>query len=343
MADPNNNSDFVSRGDDNPGNPGPSDNGNVDEFGRPIAAAPPSDSGSPGGGPSDSGGGSDTGSGTGGPGGSGGPSDGGPGAGGGNTGLASVAGDAGPISIGLGDGASDGRLASADAGNGGDLAHVGAVDRADPLDITGLTGGASGDHAVTAGAGASGGPTLADAGILTDADGQSPLGAAIGNGDNIADASALGDNTSLQNAAAILQGLGLPGLDGGSGDHSLVATAGDAAGAPLANAGVLTSPDSQAPVATDIGSGDNLATAGLLPASDALSFPSLGGAGTDALTGLVPATGDLGNVADLGNVVDTSPATGDQSLIDAHTDGAPIAQVHDNSASLVGVNDHALV
>jgi hypothetical protein len=342
MADPN--SDFISHGDDNPGSTGTGagNGGNVDEFGRPIAAAPPSDGGSPGG-PSDTGGGGGSdGGGTGGPGDSGGPGAGGPGAAS-DTGLVSVTGGAGPISIGVGDGATDGRLVSADAGNGGDLAHVGAGDRADPLNLTGLTGGGSGDHAVTAGAGATGAPALADAGILTGADGQSPLGAEIGNGANIADASALGDNTSLQGAATTLQGLGLPGLDGGSGDHSLIATAGDAAGAPVANAGLLTSPDSRGPVAADIGSGDNLATAGLLPHADALSFPSLGGAGTDALTGLVPSTGDLGNVADLGNIAATSPATGDQSLVDAHTDGAAIAQTHDNSTSLVGVNDHALV
>jgi hypothetical protein len=135
--------------------------GNTDEFGRPTAVA---SSGSDGGG---SGGG---GPGSGGPG-SGGPGDTGPGICGGA--------DTGPFSIGLGSGATDGRLVGADVGNGGDLAHVGAIVRGHPLDLNGLSGGNSGDHAVTAGIGASGGPLLADAGLLTGADGRSPLSAQI--------------------------------------------------------------------------------------------------------------------------------------------------------------------
>ena len=123
-----------------------------------------------------------------------------------------------------------------------------------------------------------------------------------------------------------------------SGDHLITGDAGAAGGSPIADAGVLTTPSSQSPVGVDVANAQNVANADLLGHSDILSFPNMGGTGTDALTGVAPASIDLGSITGA-----STPGSSDASLVDANTDGGPIVQVHDNPTSLVGVNDHALV
>jgi hypothetical protein len=210
------------------------------------------------------------------------------------------------------------------AGNGQNIANVDALN------------GSSGDHLITGDAGAAGGSPIADAGVLTTPDSQSPVGAEVGNGPNIANASLLSNSDALQTVSPALQG-----VNGTSdtGDHLITGDAGAAGGSPIADAGVLTTPDSQSPVGAEVGNGQNVADASALSHSDVLSFPNMGGAGTDALTGVVPSAIDVGNVLS----DNSAPASSDQSLVDAHTDGAPLVQVHDNPTSTLGVNDHAIV
>jgi hypothetical protein len=229
-----------------------------------------------------------------------------------------------------------------DVGNGPNVADASALTNGNVLQnatdaLQGVNGTSdSGDHLVTGDAGAAGGTPVTDAGILTTPDSQSPIGADVGNGQNIANAGVLGNSDALQNATGALQGIN---GTGNSGDHLVTGDAGAAGGSPVADAGVLTTPSSQSPVGADVGNGQNVAAASLLSHSDALSFPNMGGAGTDALTGVVPSAIDVGNVAS----DSSAPATSGQSLVDAHTDGGPLVQLHDNSPSTVGVNDHALV
>jgi hypothetical protein len=208
------------------------------------------------------------------------------------------------------------------AGNGQNLANVQALD-------------SSGDHLIAGNAGAAGGTPLADTGLLTTPDSQSPLGVDAGNGPNLADASLLGNSPVPQDATGVAQSALGPDS---SGEHLITGDAGAAGGSPIADAGVLTTPDSQSPVGVGVANAQNLANADLLGHSDVLSFPSMGGTGTDALTGLTPTGIDLGNITGA-----STSGSSDASLVDAHTDGGPVAQIHDNPTSVVGVNDHALV
>jgi hypothetical protein len=181
----------------------------------------------------------------------------------------------------------------------------------------GGTGSGAGDSLVAVGAGESGGTPILDTGVLNAAPGDSPIGVAAGSGDNLADIDA---------------------LDGSSG--RLVSADGGAPGNAVLDAGVLTTPDSQTPLNADIGNGTNIANASLLGNSDALQFADLGGTGTDALNGALPNV--LGNGIALPGT-DPAPATGDDSLIELATDGSDLITTHDDTSSLLGLNNQAIV
>jgi hypothetical protein len=203
-----------------------------------------------------------------------------------------------------------------DLGNAGGLGGIGGGGNG------GGGNGGSGDGLVTVGAGDTGGSPILDAGVLNQPDGNSPIDIVAGNGDNLADVNALsGDN--------------------GAGSHLISGDAGAPSGSTLLNTGVLTTPDAGSPVIADIGNGANIVDATVLGNSDALQFADLGGAGADSLAGALPTAG---GIADLGGITGGAPATGgDQSLIDAHTDGSDIVQVHNDSSALVGLNDHPII
>ena len=228
-----------------------------------------------------------------------------------NTGILTAPDDATPVGVGV--------------VNGPNIVNIHLLD------------GISGGHLITGTGGAPGGGSpLADAGLLTTPDTQSPLGAVVGNGPNIADAAVLGHSGLLQTVSSALQGIN--GM-AGSGDHLVTGNAGAAGGLPLADAGILTNPDSQSPLGTEIGNAQNIANVSALTHGGALSFPDLGGAGTDALTGIVPSALDLGPLR--GGTF--SPVATEHALIDIHSDGSSLVQTHDHATSTVGVNDHALV
>jgi hypothetical protein len=221
-------------------------------------------------------------------------------------------------------------------GNGPSLVNAQLLDNNDPLNLNGADG--SGDHLVTGSAGAPGGTPVGDAGVLTSPDSDAPLGVNLASAPNIANASVLGSSPLLQDATGVSQGI--TGADP-NGEHLATANAGAVGGAPLAEAGVLTTPDAQTPVGAEVANAQNLAAATLLPHSDVLSFPNLGGAGTDALTGVAPSAIDLGSAMDGGST--TAPAAADHPLIDLHTDNGPLLQTHDNPTSTLAINNHAIV
>jgi hypothetical protein len=210
----------------------------------------------------------------------------------------------------------------ADVGDGQNIATVNVLGHSDALQgltgsLTGINGSTgSGDHLATGAAGAPGGSPIADAGVLTTPDSQSPVGAEVSNVPN-------------QAAVSVLDG---------AMNHLITGAAGTPGGSPVADAGLLTMPDAQTPVGAEVGNGQNIVAANLLSHSDALSFPDLGGTGSDALTGLVSPGADPGHL-----VSSDTPATGDVSLVDLHTDGAPIVQLHDGATSVAGLNNHAIV
>jgi hypothetical protein len=231
-----------------------------------------------------------------------------------------------------------------DVGNGQNIASADLLPNSDVLsgdnltapivgqDLTnGLTGSGngSGESLVTTGAGAPDSSPIFNGGVLTSPDNSQPLSLNAGNGQNIANVDALSSDNPLN-------------LSGnGAGDHLISGDAGAAGGNPIAQSGVLTTTDSQSPVGVDVGNGQNIASAELVPHSDALQFPDLGGVGTDTLSGLNPSTADLGNI--LGESM--APPSGDQAFIDANTDGSSsLVQIHDdNSSATLGLNNHAIV
>jgi hypothetical protein len=131
----------------------------------------------------------------------------------------------------------------------------------------------------------------------------------------------------------------LASLNGGS-TPAVTAGAGATGASPILDAGVLTTPHDQTPIGVTAGNGDNAANVNLLSHGDVLSFPNLGGAGSDALAGLIPSMIGTGDIVGGGSPAGSS----DNSLMDVHTDDPAVAQVHnDHPSSIVGLNDHVIV
>lgn len=288
-----------------------------------------------------------------------------------NTGVLAAADDSNPISV--------------SAGQGPSILDAHALNHGVPSDL--LSGDNSGDHLVTGEAGASGDYTVANAGILSDADSRSPIAAVIGNGTNLADASVLQDSDAVETAGSVLDNVtgdpnagdhlvsgdagspnGSPvadagiftdpdsesplGVDVANGDnlananllsqsagHIVTGTAGEASNSSIADAGVLTNPDSPSPIGAEVGDGHNLADANLLGHSDVLGFTNLQGAGSDALPNITPSVLGADNQA---ISLDGSDSA-DQSLVDVHTDGSPIVHVNDDPSSTLGLNHQPIL
>jgi hypothetical protein len=153
--------------------------------------------------------------------------------------------------VALGDGSGSESLISANAG--GTPIDI-APGNPNIVDANVLNGGD--DHLVTGAAGAHGGPTYADTGLLTNPDSSSPIGTEIGNGPNLVDATALGDSQLPQTLAPTFQALN----GGPAGENIVNADGGSPDGAPIADAGIFTTPDSSSPIGAELGNGQNIAS-----------------------------------------------------------------------------------
>ena len=121
-------------------------------------------------------------------------------------------------------------------------------------------------------------------------------------------------------------------------EHLISIEAGPKGGAPILDAGVLTTPDGSTPVNIDIGNGPNILDVHALSHSDALSFPNLGGTCADALTGFIPAA--AGAVA-CNDPPATSPG---HAAAPSHCFDAPHVQEDIGHATcLPALNGHAIV
>lgn len=184
-------------------------------------------------------------------------------------------------------------------------------------------------NTLSVGVGESGDSPIVTADVLADPSDGTPIDVSIGGGQDIADVSVLPNGLGSSDCA--------PASDDG---HLITANAGDPDGASILNAGVLTDPDAQSPVGLAVGDGPNIVTANALSSTDLLSYPDMGGAGTDALNGFVPSVLALAQAAD---DPASAPCGCGDPLIEASTDGSALLQVNDNATSTLGVNDHVIV